>query len=438
MTFLRALRQLWRHPAFRRLAVLRVLTQGGDATLQLGMASYVLFSPQRQPDALSIAMMFSVTLLPFSVVAPFVSVLLDRVPRRGLVVAVDTTRALVCALVAVLVVTRPADPLTLGLFFALLLVAMSLNRFLLAGLSAALPRTVDADEMLAANSVMPMVGPLAAGLAGLGLVARLGLVSWAGWPAHRADGVVFALAGLFFVGSVVTALGFRRRALGPDEGQPRVSARDVLAGVGDALGHLSARPQAGRSLALLGFQRVGHGLAQVATILVFRNRLEAGNEVAALADIGLWAALTVVGFFLATMVTPAIVARAGLRWTVVGIVVVTAALQLFPGAWFSKWPLVVSGLLLGMCAQVLKIAVDTVVQSHVADAMKGRVFTLYDMVFNLANVIAAWIAVVLVPPTGDALWVFGLVAASYVAAAAIFAARTRHLPGMEAGTASLR
>ena len=49
--------------------------------LQVALASYVLFSPERQPDAASIAVVLAITLLPFSIVGPFVGVVLDRVSR---------------------------------------------------------------------------------------------------------------------------------------------------------------------------------------------------------------------------------------------------------------------------------------------------------------------------------------------------------------------
>src|SRR4051794_10335483 len=70
----RALRQLWRHRYFRRLLAVRVATQTGDGILQIALASFVLFSPERQPDAASVAAVLAVTLLPFSFIGPFVGV----------------------------------------------------------------------------------------------------------------------------------------------------------------------------------------------------------------------------------------------------------------------------------------------------------------------------------------------------------------------------
>ena len=62
MEFVRSLRQLVRHRLFRRLLAVRVATQTADGVLQVALASFVLFSPQRQPDAASVATVLAITL----------------------------------------------------------------------------------------------------------------------------------------------------------------------------------------------------------------------------------------------------------------------------------------------------------------------------------------------------------------------------------------
>ena len=92
MKLIPALRRLWRHAAFRRLLTLRILSQAADGTLQVGMASYLLFSPQSQPNAWAIAGVLALTLLPFTVIGPFVSPLLDRWSRRNVALYSDISR----------------------------------------------------------------------------------------------------------------------------------------------------------------------------------------------------------------------------------------------------------------------------------------------------------------------------------------------------------
>jgi hypothetical protein len=57
-------------------------------------------------------------------------------------------------------------------------------------------------------------------------------------------------------------------------------------------------------------------------------------------------------------------------------------------------------MLLGFTSQATKISVDTLIQHHVVDAFRGRVFALYDMLFNVALVLAAVLTAVALPEDG--------------------------------------
>src|SRR3954462_9721853 len=145
---LRSFRQLWRHRYFRRLLAVRVANQSSDGVLQVALAAYVLFSPERQPDATSIAIVLAITLLPFSILGPFASVLIDRVSRRQVLIVVNLARAAVAIGLAVLVATGLQTLGAQALVYTGLLLAMSLNRFLLAALSASLPPTIEPGEYM--------------------------------------------------------------------------------------------------------------------------------------------------------------------------------------------------------------------------------------------------------------------------------------------------
>ena len=55
---------------------------------------------------------------------------------------------------------------------------------------------------------------------------------------------------------------------------------------------------------------------------------------------------------------------------------------------------------IGLTVQSFKICVDTIVQAHVDEEYKGRVFTFYDVGFNGAFVLAGLVAVAVLPPGG--------------------------------------
>jgi hypothetical protein len=60
----------------------------------------------------------------------------------------------------------------------------------------------------------------------------------------------------------------------------------------------------------------------------------------------------------------------------------------------------VAAFVLGLTTQGAKIATDTVVQSSVEDGFRGRTFSVYDVLFNVAFVAAAGVAALILPPDG--------------------------------------
>lgn len=419
MQFVRGLRRLWRHRLFRRLLAVRIATQSTDALLQVALASYVLFSPERQPDAGSIAAVLAVTLLPFSVLGPFVGVVLDRLSRRQVLLVVDLTRAAIALGLAALAATGVRTGMVELGFYGLVLLAMSLNRFLLAALSAALPHTLEPDEYLVANSVVPTVGPAGA-LVGAGLGTVLRVLLGGTLPASQADAVLFVVVAAGFVLSSSLALRIGRRELGPDDvpddaGAGRTRAAEVVTGLVEALRHLRERRAAGLGLITIGVSRVVYGVVFVATILVYRNYFHPPQDVdAAIADLGLLVVITGAGFVVAAAVTPPVVRRIGARRWMTLCLLGSAVLQLFPGAIYRRPSLLVAGFCLGLLAQSIKICVDTFVQADVDDDVKGRAFVLYDMVFNVALVVAAVIGALVLPHDGRSVPILAVLAGCYL------------------------
>lgn len=436
MEFVRSLRQLVRHRLFRRLLSVRVATQTADGVLQVALASFVLFSPQRQPDAASVAAVLAITLLPFSILGPFVSVVLDRWSRRQILVVLDLARAGLAVGLAVLVGSGIRTGWSEVVFYGGVLLAMSLNRFLLAALSAALPHTIDAGEYMVANSVMPTIGPLGT-VVGVGLGTTLRVVLGNQMPDYQANAVLFCVAAAGWLISVVLALRIPRQALGPDAPDPAL-AREIVRGLAEALNHLQERREARLGLLAIGAHRVVYGVVTVAMILVFRNHLNATGDVnAALADLGVLAVVTAAGFVAAAAVTGPLSVRLGVRRLVVVGFLASAVFQVVPGAIFAQVPLLVAGFLLGVTAQSIKLCVDTLVQAHVDDEFKGRVFVLYDMIFNVALVVAAAIGAAILPADGVSVPIIVGLATAYALLGLWFALASRTL-SMDEGTESLR
>src|SRR5919112_2066891 len=163
MTALGHLRRLLRGRWFRRLFAVRLSSQLSDGVFQVAIASYALISDTR-PSAAAIAAALAVVLLPFSVLGPFAGVLLDRWSRRQVLLHGNLVRVGLALLTAVVVAAGLPD----AAFYAVVLACLSVNRFLLAGLSASLPHTVTGDDLLTANALTPTAGTVAF-VAGLGM-----------------------------------------------------------------------------------------------------------------------------------------------------------------------------------------------------------------------------------------------------------------------------
>jgi MFS family permease len=139
----------------------------------------------------------------------------------------------------------------------------------------------------------------------------------------------------------------------------------------------------------------------------------------------------------AAAVAPPLSARWGVRRLIIGAFGASALFQLVPGAIFSQVPLLVAGFLLGVTAQAIKLCVDTLVQAHVDDEFKGRVFVVYDMIFNVALVVAAVIGAAILPADGVSVPIVVALAVAYALLGVWFALVSRNL-SMDEGTESLR
>ncbi|MEE1754352.1 MFS transporter [Streptomyces sp. SP18CS02] len=411
MPVVRDLRVLLRLTNFRRLLLVRLLSQCADGVYQVALATYVVFSPEKQTSPGAIASAMAVLLLPYSLVGPFAGVLLDRWQRRQVFLYGNLLRALLAGCTAILITASVPD----WLFYASALTVTAVNRFVLAGLSASLPRVVDADRLVMANSLSPTAGTLAA-TAGGGLAVGVRLL------ADDSNAMVVLLGAALYLCSALASLRMGRGLLGPDEGlaQPRLGAALASTAHGLVLGlrHLAERRTAARALAAMTLMRFCYGALTVMVLMLCRYAWSS-TEQEGLALLGLAVGLTGVGFFAAAVVSPWAVGRLGAGGWMALCAGSAAVLEPALGLSFAPVPLLAAAFLLGLITQGTKIATDTVVQTAVDDSFRGRVFSLYDVLFNVAFVGAAGVAALLLPPEGRSVALVVLVAVLYTATAAL-------------------
>ncbi|MER7790275.1 MFS transporter [Streptomyces sp. NPDC097640] len=420
MPVVRDLRVLLQLRDFRRLLAVRLLSQTADGVYQVALAAYVVFSPEKETSAAAIASAMAVLLLPYSLLGPFAGVLLDRWRRRQVLLHGNALRSALAAGTAVLVLAQVPD----WLFYVSALSVTGVNRFVLAGLSASLPRVVDSQERLVmANSLSPTAGTLAATAGGaLALVVSIAVPD-----GSSSDAVVVLMGSALYISAAVAALRMPPGLLGPDPSalQPRLGAAllSTVRGLAAGLRHLWERRDPTVALAAMTSMRFCYGALTVMVLMLCRYAW-VRTESEGLGLLGLALAVSGAGFFAAAVITPGAVARLSptshpdgrLRWITV---CAAAAAVLVPGLGlpFELTPMLAAAFVLGLITQGAKIATDTVVQSSIADDFRGRIFSLYDVLFNAAFVGGAAIAALTLPPDGRSATLVILVATLYAATA---------------------
>ncbi|MEV7724700.1 MFS transporter [Streptomyces sp. NPDC087917] len=419
MPVVRDLRVLLRLRDFRNLLAVRLLSQAADGVYQVALATYVVFSPEKQTSPAAIASAMAVLLLPYSVVGPFAGVLLDRWPRRQVLLYGNLLRAFLACLTGVLIVAHVPD----WLFYASALSVTGVNRFVLAGLSASLPHVVGSAELVTANSLSPTAGTLAA-TAGGGLAFLVQVL------ASDSNAVVVLLGAGLYLCAALASLRLASDLLGPDHPSHRVApsvlegAALAVRGMADGLRHLARRREAARALAAITMMRFCYGALFVMLLMLCRYSWS-DNESDGLALLGMAIGFSGAGFFAAAVITPWFVGRLGTRGWMTACAAGAAVLVPALGLPFSPGPMFVAAFVLGIATQGTKISADTVVQSQVDDEFRGRVFSVYDVLVNVAFVGAAAVAALMLPADGESVALIVCVALLYAVTALLLRRRGR-------------
>ncbi|WP_216378500.1 MFS transporter [Arcanobacterium phocae] len=370
------------YPIFRRLLTVRLISQTADGLFQAGLATLVLFSPYYAATPAEVALGFAVILLPFTFVVPFVGPLLDRWNRRRVLVIGNLVRAGIILLLAGIVASFPQTRLV----FLGALIVLGINRFILAALSAGLPHTLPQRFLVIANSIVPTVGSIAAGLGALAVF----VVSVVIGPWQHVTSLI--LAALCCVGAGFTAMTMPLTSLGPTQVRTW-TFRHILSQLVDGVRYVVRRRTPALALGAMAVHRFLYGLSMM--MVLFASR-----EIGGMALFGTLLAVSFAGNALAIVLTP-LAHRfiPSLTW----IVICTALGGAAQVIWSISFSVLAAGIgcfLLGLSVQGAKIAVDTIVQRDTADNYCGRAFSLYDMLFNMAFVVSCVVAALVLPETG--------------------------------------
>ena len=379
---------------FRFLLSSRLLSQAADGFFQAFLVTRLVFlNPERNSTAAGVATAYAVLIIPFSVVGPLAGVFIDRWSRRKILTLTPLVRA-VGALALVPIEGSGA------LLYVPTLAVVSLNRFFLSTASASMPRLVQTESLLVANSMASVGGTVAtfAGLVagtkladGIGTVGLL-IVTAACWPIAAA-----------FASGIATPLRPARTV------RPlRAELSELLTDLRSGGRRLVATPRAFGPVVSISLDQFLVGFVTVLSLVVFRERFREGvgsyGNIIAAGGAGILVGTLTVGRLEPLWPKPVIVAGA---FALAGVTCIAVAPALV-----GPTILLVS-FVLGLTFAWRKIPVDTLVQESIPDRYRGRVFAIYDLSYGMARVLAAFVAVPLVPHV-SAGWLLAATGAVYL------------------------
>lgn len=355
------------------------LAQAGDGIVQSALAASIAFggakgfnieAAKSPEEILRIALLI---FIPYTVISPFTGVVIDRWDRRRLLLWANGFRAVVVAAVALV------GPNNMGgapLYIAFLLTLTS-TRIVLATKAAAIPVTVGRESLVEANSVSQLGGALLQLVGGAIAIVAKKYVS--------VSPVVLLGAAVYAVGAGSALMIGRAEELHPGRGFLQEASRvvrTIVAGIKE----VARRPKAGASITtyfwlrwLWSFALVGIGLEA--------RKLLAGNDLMIAVVTGGGGALgAVLGFVSARALRAKVKTTSQLVLAAAAVGGVSVALL---GNLDQKPALALLAFGLGFGFFLAKISLDTLVQEALGDDFRGRAFSLYDIAYNLAWVLAA-------------------------------------------------
>ncbi len=406
-----------------RILTIRWSGQLTDGLFQSALASFVLFSPERAPNAISAALAFAVVLLPYSLIGPYVGIFLDRFSRQRIIRNCNYLRAANLLIIAWLV-NSSSTGIVLTLF---VLFAFGVNRLILSGLSAGLPLLVKREELIAANALAVTGGTIwvvIGGGIGIGIKNLLSQST----DADFADAVVILIASLGFLTAALACFRLNKYEIGPAEHEVLAESRgykEVLEGLTILRSHADAL----RGILSVGIQRGGITALTLMALLLERNTFNDPTDPdAGLAGFGMALAIAGIGIGLGAIISPYGVIRFGRhRWMRLLMFLCIPPLLIY-AAGINEISMIGSAFLVGLCGQGIKVTNDALVQSKITDEYRGRVFAFYDVAVNAGIVTGAIGAALILPDNGVTAVLPITVAIFYLFAATVLMRKANFAP----------
>ncbi|MEA2498085.1 MAG: hypothetical protein QOH26_490 [Actinomycetota bacterium] len=340
--------------------------------MQAAFVTILILEPEGAPER--ILSVFALTLLPYSVIAPFMGVLVDRLPRRALLIGTSAARAVVVGGLAF--VWGRGD----FVLYSSLLILTGLGRLFLTTKGAALPNVLHEAHLLRGNSVSGGGGIIAV-LTG-GIIGTAAVNVFSATTAFVLAAVSFALSAV--AARMITLSMEHKRAARESFG---IAVARTFRELIDGLRAVWTRERARICLGgIFVLRTIGVYVAITAVVII---KAEYGGEAGRLSASALALGAAGAGAFLGAVIAPRLGRTFNEPKLILTGYILSAAVILALGGLYHL--AAVLGLMLvgGLAGFLTKVAVDAQMQEVMPDEYRGRGFAVYDILYNAASVVAA-------------------------------------------------
>ncbi len=324
-------------------------------------------------------MLGNVMLAPVLLFAPFTGAWVDRTNLKRVLIASDTLRGVLVALIPVLYVTTH---LTFPVYLLVFLL-FTCNVVFLPAKSAITPEIVPRSQLLTANALLA-----GAGIASTAIGAPLG-----GWVVdHWGWGTALYINAFTYAVSVIAlALVAYRHRHAPVEPQPDVSVGRYMREVKEGWALVRSSRPVGVALIALGAVWVGGGFLHVAG----NQHIQHAASVPGMERVGILITVLGVGAGLGTWwvntygrnVRASVLLGSGLLLVGVGLISFAVSTR------FAVFA--ISAFIIGLAAAPAFVLSETLLQTGTSARQRGRVFSARDFMMRLllfiSGTLAAWL-----------------------------------------------
>ena len=323
----------------------------GNALTSIAASIYVY---RQTSSALSVGLMLMATAAPSLLVGLFAGVFVDRYDRKRIMILADVLRAILIALVPILV------PLNVIWLYVIVMLVSAIAQFFDPAHESVLPEVASDEELAAANSLIAIssFGSTAVGFAAAGLIASAANLDWA-----------FYFNAVTYLFSAVCVFLIRIK---PIQAEEETSAAAVIENLRAGIRQLLSTPVLRSLFSVQVIVLISFGLSNT-LLLPFALTALGATEF----EYGLQEGLTSIGFVVGSLfmakVFDRLQAGAWLAISFLGMGLIGVVYSFLDSVPLAITLITFSGLFNAPCA----IARRVIVQRHTPAEMRGRVSSAF-------------------------------------------------------------